>query len=370
MRPLLPPVQAGRKENKPLKSPKPDRRPPDETIEEHWRRASLAVKWRSVPGNVRGGIWMLLATLFFSIMVAMIKLAGQTLHVTEILLVRQITMLVITAPMIMSAFPRSLHSQRPGLQSIRIVIAFFSMVLGFTAIIHLPLAEATAISFGKTFFATILAIVILGEVVGPRRWGAVITGFIGVLIVAWPSGEGAFNIYGLLAIISAGCVACVMIIVRKLSQIDMPITILSYQAIGVGILMVPPAIWFWKTPTLNELLLLIAIGGFSVIGQYCNIQSGTWEPTMDFRLQQWSPNHGRALRHSTPSRGNHARIEDWRPTEETRGFTSAGNDSTVHIPRVHRRRCLAGEQKPRPNRLREHLEIGTRATDGKIRVRS
>jgi drug/metabolite transporter (DMT)-like permease len=271
MRPLVPDSRSGKEENKQLNSQKPDRRPPNETIEEHWRRASLAVKWRSIPGNVRGGIWMLIAALFFSIMVALIKFAGQTLHVTEILLVRQVTMLIITAPMIVSAFPRSLHSERPGLQVLRIVVAFFSMVLGFTAIINLPLAEATAISFGKTFFATILAIVILGEIVGPRRWGAVIAGFVGVLIVAWPSGEGAFNIYGLLAIISAGCVACVMIIVRKLSQVDMPITILSYQAIGVGLLMVPPAIWYWSSPTFNEWLLLIAIGAFSVLGQYCNI---------------------------------------------------------------------------------------------------
>jgi len=209
--------------------------------------------------------------MFFSVMVALIKIVGQTLHVTEVLLFRQLTMLAIAAPVILSAFPRSLYTARPALQVFRILIAFFSMLLGFTAVIHLPLAEATAISFAKTFFTTVLAIFFLGEIVGARRWGAVIVGFLGVLIVAWPSGQGALNIYGALAIISAGCVGCVVIIVRKLSQVDLPITILTYQAIGVGLLMTPPAFWFWRTPTYNELILMAAIGCLSVVGQYCNI---------------------------------------------------------------------------------------------------
>ena len=214
---------------------------------------------------------MLLAAFFLSLMVALIKIAGQTLHVTEILVVRQLTMIVIASPAILGSFPRSLYSARPGLQVLRVGIAFFSMLLGFSAVIHLPLAEATAISFGKTFFTTVLAILLLGEIVGPRRWGAVIVGFVGVLVVAWPTGEGALNVYGIMAIVSAASVGCVVIIVRQLSQIDQPITILTYQAFGVGILMLPAAIWFWRTPNVNELLIMIAIGALSVVGQYCNI---------------------------------------------------------------------------------------------------
>ncbi|MGI9425979.1 MAG: DMT family transporter [Hyphomicrobiaceae bacterium] len=231
----------------------------------------MRVIWHGLPNNVRGGLLMLTAGLFLSIMVALIKLAGQSLHVMEILFFRQLAMLIIASPMIFSTFPRSLHSARPGLQLLRLCTAFFAMTFGMTAVIHLPLAEVTTIAFGKTFFMTILAIIILNETVGPRRWGAVIVGFIGVLIVAWPTGEGAFNIYGVLAIISAALVGFVMVAVRLLSRVDPPITILSYQAIGVGLLMIPGTIWFWKTPSLEEFGLLIAIGALAVIGQYINI---------------------------------------------------------------------------------------------------
>jgi len=216
---------------------------------------------------------MLSSGLFFSIMIALIKIIGQRLHVTEILFCRQLTMISIAAPVILSNFPHSLYTARPELQILRIFIAFFAMVLGFSAFIHLPFAQVTAIAFAKTFFITVLAIVLLGEVVGLRRWGAVSVGFLGVLIIAWPTGAGALNVYGLMAIASSACVGAVIIIIRILSQIDKPITIMTYQAVGVGVLMIPPTIYFWKTPTFGEMGLLVAIGIFSALGQYCNILS-------------------------------------------------------------------------------------------------
>ncbi len=216
---------------------------------------------------------MLAATFFLSIMTAMIKIAGQTLHVTEILFFRQLTMLIMTAPVIVRDFPGALVSRCFGLQAIRICLAFLAMLLGFTSFIHLPLAEATTLNFAKTFFVTLLAILVLGEVVGIRRWLAITVGFAGVLIVAWPTGDHPLNIYSLMALGSALAVACLMILLRKISQIDRPVTILAYQAIGVGVLMIPPTIWFWKTPTIAELVFIFAIGGFSVLGQFCNIQA-------------------------------------------------------------------------------------------------
>lgn len=233
----------------------------------------LQARWAAVPGNVRGIVWMLIATGLFSVMMALIKLAGtnQRLHVTQILLFRQLVMVVLAAPVIIRGFPESLQSSRVDLQLARVAAAFFAMLMGFTAVIELPLANAMTISFAKTFFTTILAIVILGEVVGPRRWGALIVGFVGVVIVAWPDPGQSLNIYALMALASAGCVGFVLILIRKLSQVDQPVTILTYQAVGVGLLMVPPTIYFWKTPTLEEWLIIFAIGLVSALGQTCNI---------------------------------------------------------------------------------------------------
>jgi len=236
-------------------------------------RLEAIAKWRLLPGNVRGGIWMLTGSLFFAIMVVLIKVAGQHMHVTQILMLRQFTVLCLAGPVILRHFPGSLISALPGLQAARICLAFLAMLLGFTSIIHLPLAEATTLNFAKTFFIGILAIVFLGEVVGIRRWGAMIVGFIGVVIIAWPQEGAPLNVYSLMGVGSALAVACVMTLMRTIAQIDKPVTIISYQAIGVGILMLPPAVWFWTPPSWFDLLLIAAVGVFSSVGQLCNIQA-------------------------------------------------------------------------------------------------
>ncbi len=145
------------------------------------------------------------------------------------------------------------------------------MTLGFSAVIHLPLAEATVISFSKAFFTTLLAILILGEVVRLPRWMGLAAGFAGVVIIVWPEPGTTLSVWHLAAIASATCVSLVFIIIRVLAQIDRPVTILTYQAVGVGALMIVPTIWFWQMPTTHEWLLLLGIGVLSAVAQYWNI---------------------------------------------------------------------------------------------------
>lgn len=236
------------------------------------RRRYLAW-WATLPGNARGSLWILVAAFLFSIMTMLIKLVGQRIHVTEILMFRQIVMTLIVAPTIIRSFPSSLATPHRHLHVLRVVLATVAMLMGFTAVIQLPLADATAISFAKSFFVTIFAIVILKEVVGLHRWGATILGFVGVLIMLRPTGAESFNIYGLMAVGGAACAGMVMIILRLMSRTDRPVTILTYQAVGVGLVMVVPTCWYWVTPTLEEAGLLLLVGIFSWAAQMCNIQA-------------------------------------------------------------------------------------------------
>lgn len=232
---------------------------------------SARARWSALPGNLRGGVWFLAGAAILTLMLALIKLAGQSLHVTEILFFRQMTMVAIALPAIVHGYPESLKTRRLDLQLARIGIAFGAMTLGFTAVIHLPLAEVTTLGFTKTFFMTILGIVVLGEVVRARRWAALAAGFAGVLIILWPEAGSGSGIYRLASIASACLVALVMVLIRKLTQVDRPVTILSYQAMGVGLLMFGPMLWFWKTPSLWEAGLLVLIGAVAAAGQYINI---------------------------------------------------------------------------------------------------
>ena len=212
----------------------------------------------------------MLASFVFALMALLIKLLGQHLHITQILLVRQIGMVIMVAPAMLRNFPAALHSERPGLQLMRIGCALVAMLCGFTAIIHMPLAEATAIFFAKSFFVTIFAVFFLAEVVGVYRWGAVLVGFVGVMIMLQP-GTDNFSIYGILSLVGAAGAAGVMILLRLLSRSDSAVTIMTYGSIGVGLVMLLPGIYFWQSPTASEWLLLAAVGVVSYFGQKCNI---------------------------------------------------------------------------------------------------
>ncbi len=220
--------------------------------------------------NQKGIVFLLFASLAFSLMALLIKLLGQRLHVTQILLLRQAGMLVLVLPAIAHRFPGSLRSRRPGLQILRMGFALIAMLGGFTAVIHLPLADATAIFFAKSFFVTIFAIWVLGESVGAYRWSAVAVGFAGVLIMVQP-GSDNFSIYSLASLAGAAGAAAVMITLRILSQHDSADTILTWSALGIGLVMLAPGIYFWHWPSNAEWGLLGALAVASYFGQKGNI---------------------------------------------------------------------------------------------------
>ncbi|MCB1463606.1 MAG: DMT family transporter [Nitratireductor sp.] len=227
-------------------------------------------KFHTFPDNIKGAVYILIAAMFLVAMMMLVKLLGERLHVFQILALRQVFMSIIVAPVILRGFPGVLKTSRPDLQLLRIVFAVIAMLCSFTAVIHIPLADATAIAFAKAFFVTIFAIVILAEPVGPRRWAAVAAGFVGVVIMLRPGSEG-FSHFGLLALAGAAGAGLVMVLIRLMSRTEGSTTILSWQALGVGIVMAGPAIYCWQWPTTQEWILIVLLGVVSYAGQMFNI---------------------------------------------------------------------------------------------------
>ena len=79
-----------------------------------------------------------------------------------------------------------------------------------------------------------------------------------------------------LTLVGSAGAGTVMVIVRKLSETDQPITTLSYQALLVGVAMIVPGYIYWLSPTLNEWLLMLAIGIVSYGAQMLNIYAYKW----------------------------------------------------------------------------------------------
>jgi len=234
-------------------------------------RRTAEARWLLLPGNVRGALWIVLASVLFSIMSAMVKSVGARLDSLEIGFFRCAFGLLVILPFMLHAGPAAFRTERPFLHLWRGLLGTTAMFCGFYAVTRLPLADATAISFANSLFMIVLAVLFLGEAVRWRRWSATGVGFLGVLVMVGPGGHG-FSLPMAAALFGTLCVATVSVVIKKLSRTEPPLSILFSFGIVSTLLSAVPAILVWQTPTLRELLALLLIGAIGTAGQSCGIR--------------------------------------------------------------------------------------------------
>ena len=207
--------------------------------------------------------------LSFSTMGALLKLASmEGLNAPELVFYRSLFSLPVVLLWVLKRESlASLRPNRPLAHVWRSCLGLLSMGLTFQALILLPLADATAINFTAPIFATILSFLILREDVGPHRWGAVVLGFVGVLIVARPGGS-SLPILGIaIALVGAVGQAGVTTTLRHLQRSENIAAIVFWFAIAgivVGGLLMP---FFGRLHGLTALALVLAGGFAGGIGQ-------------------------------------------------------------------------------------------------------
>ncbi|HEX6979777.1 MAG TPA: DMT family transporter [Alphaproteobacteria bacterium] len=232
----------------------------------------VQARLRALPSNVRGALWMLLAALSFSTMDACIKLLGQHMHALEIAFFRCVFGGLAVVPFVLRAGVGILRTGRWGGHLARGLTGYTAMALGFYAVTHLPLADATALSFTRPLFTIVLAVIFLHEIVRWRRWTATIVGFAGVVIMVRP-GVATIDVATVAAATSALFVAAVGVQVKRLATTERPETIIFYFTLISSLLSLGPALYVWRTPTPLELGGLMLIGGLGSLGQYFTIRS-------------------------------------------------------------------------------------------------
>jgi len=140
----------------------------------------------------------------------------------------------------------------------------------FYSMIHLPLADATALSFTRSVFLAPLAVFFLNEKFDMRRLLTVSGGLAGVILMTAP--EGGFQFATLVALLSAALVAGVVIFVKRLSAEDSPATLIFYSSAIAALMTAGPCLWVWISPTAFEWLLLLVMALLGVLAQSCFIR--------------------------------------------------------------------------------------------------
>lgn len=197
--------------------------------------------------HVRAALLMLGSTLLFGLMTIAIRLASATLHTFEIAFFRNFFGLVAAAPLVLRHGPDLLRTSQLPRYLFRCAVGVVSMLAGFWAIGHLPLAQAVALSYSTPIFVTIAAVLFLHEQVRARRWAAVALGFIGVLIIVRP-GSAGFSAGTLVALAAAVLSGIVSIQIKQLSRVDPADRIVVFTTLLWVPMSLLPALTVWRWP--------------------------------------------------------------------------------------------------------------------------
>jgi drug/metabolite transporter (DMT)-like permease len=205
----------------------------------------------------------------FAVMAAMIKL-GHSAGISTVELTFYRFAFGLPPLLLWIAWSRNYmvwRTRRPLAHAWRALAGLTTMVLAFSALQYLPLAEATTLSFAAPLFAVILSALVLGEKVGRHRWSAVALGLAGVLVVMRPEGSDLPPAGLLLAALAAFGVGVTTITIRQIGKTEGTQTIVLWfsllSMVAIGALM--PV--FGRGHDGREWLILLALGSFGGVAQ-------------------------------------------------------------------------------------------------------
>ncbi len=218
------------------------------------------------PAALQAAFLMIIGCAFLSVLVGLIKeLSNSGMPVFEIVFLRNLAGLLALSPWFMKNGISGLKTDRPMLFFVRSFFGFVSMVAWFYAVTIIPLAEAVALNFTAPIFGTLLAILILKEVVRFRRWMAILVGFVGAMIILRP-GIIEMNAGAYAAIFAAATMACSVTCVKMLSGTESTPSIVAWTQIIILPMSLVPALLVWEMPNMEQIFLVIGMGIFATLG--------------------------------------------------------------------------------------------------------
>ena len=212
------------------------------------------------------------ATLFGSFMGAGVKLLSNELHPIIICFYRCLMGLIIITPFVARNNFKALQTDNMRLQIFRALINIISMICWFSAIGMMHFEKATALGFTTPLFTTVLAVIILGEVIRFHRTAALLLGFIGILIIIRP-GYMPFEFGTILMLIASFSFSFVLIFVKKLSATDSSLTIIFYHLLYMTPAFFILSLFYWQSISFNQLVIFSLMGSSGLLSHWCLAQA-------------------------------------------------------------------------------------------------
>jgi drug/metabolite transporter (DMT)-like permease len=229
---------------------------------------STAAPPRRVDNVLLGIAFMIAATVLFAGTTAIAKWMSAIYPVGEVMFFRSFSSLAVCAALVLPFTGFSVFAtRRPRDHLARGISQSISQTLTVLAVSMMPLAGAVAISFSAPLWAALLSVLWLKEQAGWARWMALLTGFVGVLVVTHPGAE-SLQVGALFALGNAIMYGSVTVAVRGMTATESTATLLMWQMVTMAVLHSLLLLFGFRLPTPVEAAMLILSGVANAIGQF------------------------------------------------------------------------------------------------------
>ena len=211
---------------------------------------------------------MLLTGMLFVGVTVAVRYLGTSMNPVQAAFIRYCFGIVLILPLLSRAGIMSLDRDRLGFHALRGLVHGGGVILWFLAMSRIPISEVTALGFTTPIFVTLGAAVFLSERLKPYRVAAVVLGFIGALLILRP-GLRVIDIGALAQLGAAPLFACSYLMAKSATRREASSMIVVLLSVFCTLTLALPALLVWRTPTLDELLLLGLTALLATSGHYC-----------------------------------------------------------------------------------------------------
>jgi drug/metabolite transporter (DMT)-like permease len=216
----------------------------------------------------KGMLWIVVATLFFSLMGSFVKLGATHFSSIELVYYRSFISLLFLLIYIVAS-QKEIKTPHLRKQIDRGVIGFLSLAFFFYAIAHLNLGSAMTLNYTSPIFLGVFLPFISHQKIKKSIFLCTIIGFIGALLILDPHGEWQSWFAGLVGLVSGIGAALAYIHVIQLGKLNEPdwrtvfyFTLVSTIASGLWI-----GFTHHQKITINDIWILIPLGLSATIAQ-------------------------------------------------------------------------------------------------------
>jgi drug/metabolite transporter (DMT)-like permease len=217
--------------------------------------------------TMRGIAWMVLTGLLFVCVTVIVRYLGSDMPAIEAAFIRYFIGLVMITPVLFRLRPKVPRGRKLGMYAARGLVHGIAVMLWFYAMARIPIAEVTALGYTSPIFVTIGAAMFLGERLQLRRVLAVLAGFAGAIIILRP-GFAEISLGQLAQLMAAPLFAVSFIFAKKLTADEDPAFIVYMLSVGCTLVLLPGAIYQWRTPSMEEVFWLTMTAVFATAGHY------------------------------------------------------------------------------------------------------